>query len=505
LEKGLFAKPLTEYDSEKCPWYYRRMISPATNISKELLREFSDIVSVENVLNKPSEQAAYESDAYPLEKARPLCIVLPGNRDEVIGIVKACNRANIPFSPRGAGTGLAGGSLIPNGISIGLSRMTRILEVDLRNKRIIAEAGVVNVVLSDAVADSGYGFAPDPSSQGASTIGGNISNNAGGPHTLKYGVTVNHVLSVDLVLPNGELITIGDRTEDVNGYDLLSLVCGGEGTLGIVTQATVRLTAMPEAVQTMLAVFDSIADATAAVNSILGSGVVPAALEMMDREIIVAVEDAFHYGLPKDAEAVLILEVDGMSAGIERQMVTAMSACQSNGAREIRLAESATERTKLWSARKKAVGTLGRLSPGIVTQDGVIPRSKLPEVLEKIMQIGKTHRLRIANVFHAGDGNLHPVVLFDPDIAGELERVHQANREILNLCIASGGVITGEHGIGVEKRDFMASLFPPASIETMRSVRSAFNPTELCNPDKLLPSSHGCSFEFGGRSSGAAS
>jgi glycolate oxidase subunit GlcD len=469
-----------------------------------IIDEIKAIVGGSHFMNGKSELAAYENDAYPLEKAYPICVALPGSRDEVVAIVKACNGAGITFSPRGAGTGLAGGTLIPGGVSIGLSRLNKISEIDIRNRRITAEAGVVNIMLSKAVAGAGLCFAPDPSSQGASTIGGNISNNAGGPHTLKYGVTVNHLMAADVVLPDGETITIGDKTEDVNGYDLLSLVCGGEGTLGIVTSATLRLTSLPEAVHTLLAVFGSIAAATGAVSEILKAGIVPAALEMLDRQIITTVEDAFHYGFPRDAAAVLIVEVDGIGKGIDRQAESVKAACLRSGATEFRQAVDSADRAKLWSARKKAIGTLGRLAPGIVTQDGVIPRSKLPEVLEAIADIGRMFNLRIANVFHAGDGNLHPAVLFDPSIPGELDRVHKANHEILNLCLRHGGTLTGEHGIGVEKRDFMPLLFPPATLNTMSLVRSCFNPLGICNPDKVLPSSHGCSYELKQRVLGSA-
>jgi glycolate oxidase subunit GlcD len=469
-----------------------------------LIETLANIVGKANVLHRPSEQAAYQNDAYPLEAAQPLCVVLPDSHDEVADVVKACVAATIPFSPRGAGTGLAGGTLIGGGVSIGLARMNRITEIDVRNRRITAEAGVVNILLSKAVEGDGLCFAPDPSSQGASTIGGNISNNAGGPHTLKYGVTVNHLMAADVVLPDGSTVALGDKTEDVNGYDLLGLVCGGEGTLGIVTKATLRLTRMPAAVRTLLAVFSSIGDATTAVSSILSSGIVPAALEMLDQEIIRTVEDAFHYGFPRDAAAVLIVEVDGPNAGIAYQAAKAKQACIESGATEVRQALDGADRERLWSARKKAIGTLGRLSPGIVTQDGVIPRSKLPEVLFAIAEIGKKHRLRIANVFHAGDGNLHPAVLFNPDIPGELDRVHLANQEILSLCLEKGGTLTGEHGIGVEKRDFMPMLFPPATLDAMRLIRDCFNPLGLCNPDKVLPASHGCSYELARRTSGSA-
>jgi glycolate oxidase subunit GlcD len=385
-----------------------------------------------------------------------------------------------------------------------LSRMTKITEIDIRNRRLTAEAGAVNVVLSNAVTSERLSFAPDPSSQSCSTIGGNISNNAGGPHTLKYGVTINHLMALDVVLPNGESLSLGDKTEDVNGYDLLSMVCGAEGTLGIVTKATVRLTRLPESVATILAVFDSVDSATRAVNRILSSGLVPAALEMLDKLVIATVEAAFHYGFPTDAAAVLIVEVDGQRSGILRQTEIAVAACRAAGAVEVRQAVDAGDRAKLWSARKKAIGTLGRTSPGIVTQDGVIPRSKLPEVLREIAAIGSEFNLRIANVFHAGDGNLHPAVLFDPSIPGEVDRVRKANAKILALCLQKGGTLTGEHGIGVEKRDFMPLLYPSSTLVTMSQLRYCFNPLGLCNPGKVLPVNHGCTFEIGQRTSGAA-
>jgi glycolate oxidase subunit GlcD len=461
-----------------------------------LIEDLSHIVGASNVLWGEAEGLAYENDAYPLERAKPLCTVLPGSADEVVAVVKACSAARIPFAPRGAGTGLAGGTILAGGVLVGLSRLNRILEIDLRNRRITVEAGAVNIDLSRAAAADGLLFAPDPSSQGASTIGGNIATNAGGPHTLKHGVTVNHLMSVDLVLPDGELITLGDKTEDVNGYDLLAMVCGGEGTLGIVTRATLRLTPLPEGVETVLVIFDSVVDCTQTVSAVMSSGITPAALEMMDSEILRTVEQAFHFGFPLDAAAVLIIELDGQTASLSRQVMAIKDVCEAHDSREVRQARSLSERAEIWSARKKAIGTLGRTSPGIVTQDGVIPRSKLPEVLSEISDIGKRHGLRIANVFHAGDGNLHPAVLFDPSKPGEVEKVKLANHDILELCISVGGTITGEHGVGLEKRDFMALLYPAATLETMRRVRSCFNPEELCNPGKVLPDSHGCAFEF---------
>ena len=355
-----------------------------------------------------------------------------------------------------------------------------------------------------AVSADGYLYAPDPSSQGASTLGGNIANNAGGPHTLKYGVTANHVLALELVLPDGEIVTLGDATEDVNGYDLLGVAIGSEGTFGIVTEATVRLTRQPQAVRTLLAIFDTVDDATQAVSDVMAAGIVPAALEMMDAVILQTVEDAFHFGFPRDAEAVLIIELDGLEAGLETQADRVRQLCDRHHAREIRQAQTPKDRANLWAARKKAVGTLGRLAPSCVTQDCVIPRSKLPETLRAIADIGRRHNLRIANVFHAGDGNLHPVTLFDERDPAEVRRVMAASHEILELCVGLGGTLTGEHGIGVEKRDYMPLLFPPETLRTMSDLRAVFNPSGLCNPDKILPTAHGCAYEMRPRTGAVA-
>ena len=460
-----------------------------------ILEQLKQIVGPENVLDGRGELAVYERDAYPLESATPLATVLPGTTEETSAVVRACATAKIPFAPRGAGTGLAGGTLCPDGILIGVARMNKILAIDLRNRRLTAQAGAVNVMLTKAVASDGFLYAPDPSSQGASTLGGNIANNAGGPHTLKYGVTVNHVMAIELVLPDGSVVQLGDTTEDTNGYDLVGLTVGSEGTLGIVTQATVRLIRAPNAIRTLLAIFNSIDDASQTVSDIIAAGIVPAALELMDALILQTVEDAFHFGFPRDAGAILIIEVDGLGPSLPALVDEISLICQTNKSREIRHAETALERANLWAARKKAVGTLGRLAPSCVTQDCVIPRSKLPEVLREVNAIGVKYGLRIANVFHAGDGNLHPVTLFDVRDPEEVSRVLAASNAILELCIGVGGTLTGEHGIGVEKRDHMPLLFSPETLRTMEEVRAAFNPTGLCSTGKVLPIAHGCSFE----------
>ncbi len=461
-----------------------------------MLDELRKIVGADAVLAERGERAVYENDAYPLEKAAPLATVLPSTAQQVSEVMQVCTRRSIPFAPRGAGTGLAGGTLCPGGILIGVARMNKILDVDLRNRRLTAQAGAVNIALTKAVAADGYLYAPDPSSQGASTLGGNIANNAGGPHTLKYGVTANHILALEMVLPSGEIVTLGDKTEDVNGYDLLGLAVGSEGTFGIVTEATVRLTRAPQAVRTFLAIFDTVDDATETVSAIMAAGLVPAALELMDAVILQTVEDAFHFGFPRDAGAILIIELDGLAAGIDTQATRVRALCEHGRARDVHAASTPKDRANLWMARKKAVGTLGRLAPSCVTQDCVIPRSKLPEVLRAITDIGVRHNLRIANVFHAGDGNLHPVTLFDERSPDDVHRVMAASHEILELCLGVGGTLTGEHGIGVEKRDYMPLLFPPETLQTMEQIRAVFNPAGLCNPGKVLPSAHGCAYEI---------
>ncbi|MDR3707275.1 MAG: FAD-linked oxidase C-terminal domain-containing protein [Capsulimonadaceae bacterium] len=465
-------------------------------MSDELIRKLHTVVGKEAVLSSPAERLTYQNDAYPLEHAAPLCTVLPETTAQVAQIVKLCNEYQIAYAPRGAGTGLAGAVLVPGGVLIGLARMNRILEVDIRNRRLTAQAGAVNIMLTRAVEMRGLHYAPDPSSQGAATLGGNIGNNAGGPHTLKYGVTANHLLAVELVLPSGEIVVTGDKTEDAPGYDLTGVICGSEGTMGIITQATVRLTPVPEGVRTLLAVFNTVDEATQSVSAIIAAGITPAALEMMDNLIIQSVEAAYKYGLPLDAGAVLIVELDGYEASLDRSAQQVRNLCAQMGAREVKLARDAADRAKLWAARKKAVGTVGRLAPSCVIQDGVIPRSKLPEVLREIGEISARHGIRIANVFHAGDGNLHPIVLFDGRNREEVQRVIAANREIIETCLRVGGTLSGEHGIGVEKRDYMPLVFPQESLDAMVRLRNVFNPNGLCNPDKVLPSSHGCSYEI---------
>ena len=449
-------------------------------LSTDLLTNLQSVLGSDGLRSSDAQKAVYASDAYTLEKSLPGIVALPRTTEEVSAVMRLCHQHNTPVVPRGAGTGLAGGSTAgQDALLVCLSRMDHILWTDLPNRRLRAQAGAININLTKAVAAQGYQYAPDPSSQGASTIGGNIANNAGGPHTLKYGVTVNHILAVQVVLPDGEILELS--TDDF-GYDLVGLVTGSEGTLAVVTEATVNLVKSPEAIRTLLVVCNSIDDATAMISAIIADGIVPAALEMIDRTILQAVEAAYKLGLPTDAEAVLLIEVDGMEAGLDRQATRIAALCEEMGAVRIEQAADAAARARLWTARKKSVGTLGRLTPSHATQDGVVPRTKLPQILREIAKIGAKYNLRIANVFHAGDGNLHPIVLFDERDAEEVKRVLAAGGEILTACIAAGGALTGEHGIGIEKRDFLGLMFAPEDLEAMAAVRAGFNPDGMLKP-----------------------
>jgi glycolate oxidase len=455
-----------------------------------------EIVGPENVLSAQSDLLVYECDGFTIEKNSPDVVAFPRNTEDVSRIVKLCARAGVPFLPRGAGTSLAGGCLpVGGGVMIVLTRMKQILEINLRDRYAVVEPGVVNVWLTQALKGTGFHYAPDPSSQGACTIGGNVATNSGGPHTLKYGVTVNHVLGVECVLADGRIVQLGGPAEDPVGLDLVGAIVGSEGTLAIVTKVWVRLTRNPQGHRTMLAVFESVTDATAAISEIIGAGIVPAALEMMDQGILVAIEAAFQFGFPLDAQAILLIEVDGLEAGLDEQRAQIVDICQRCGAREVRLARDEAERLKLWKCRKQAFGAIGRLSPSYCTQDGVVPRTKLPLILEKITEIGSRYGIRIVNVFHAGDGNIHPILLFDERNAEETRRVLDASREILEACLACGGSVTGEHGIGVEKLEFMHKMFTDSDLAAMRNLRDAFNPKNNLSPDKMLPTAGACGME----------
>ena len=461
-----------------------------------IIGSLREIVGPENVLAARSDLLVYECDGFTIAKNSPDVVVFPRNTDDVARIVKLCNRAGAPFLPRGAGTSLAGGCLpVGGGVMIVLTRMKRILEINLRDRYAVVEPGVVNVWLTNALKGTGFHYAPDPSSQGACTIGGNVATNSGGPHTLKYGVTVNHVLGVECVLADGRVVQLGGPAEDPLGLDLVGAMVGSEGTLAIVTKVWVRLTRNPQGHRTMLGVFESVEDATSAISEIIGAGIVPAALEMMDQGILAALEAAFHFGFPLDAQAILLIEVDGLEAGLDEQRDRIIELCQKCGAREVRLARDEAERLKLWKCRKQAFGAIGRLSPSYCTQDGVVPRTQLPHILGRILEIGTKYGIRIVNVFHAGDGNIHPILLFDERDAEQTKRVLQASNEILQACLDCGGSVTGEHGIGVEKIHFMHKMFSDSDLAAMRNLRDAFNPTNNLSPDKLLPTAGGCGME----------
>ncbi|HZL90174.1 MAG TPA: FAD-linked oxidase C-terminal domain-containing protein [Pirellulaceae bacterium] len=448
------------------------------------------------MLGAHSELLVYECDGFVIEKNCPDIVAFPRNTQDVVKIVRLCNEFGVPFLPRGAGTSLAGGCLpVGGGVMIVLTRMKQILEINLRDRYAVVQPGVVNVWLTNALKGTGYHFAPDPSSQGACTIGGNVATNSGGPHTLKYGVTVNHVLGVEGVLADGQVVQIGGSAEDPCGLDLVGAIVGSEGTLAIVTKIWVRLTKNPQGYRTLLGVFESCDDATNAISEIIGAGIVPAALEMMDQGILVAIEAAFQFGFPLDAQAILLIEVDGLEAGLDQQKEQIVAICKRCGAREVRLAADAKERQKLWKCRKQAFGAIGRLSPSYCTQDGVVPRTKLPHILRKITEIGKRYGIRIVNVFHAGDGNIHPILLFDERHPEQVQQVLQASNEILDECLACGGSVTGEHGIGVEKIHFMNKMFDDGDLTAMKHLRDAFNPKGNLSPAKMLPTAGGCGME----------
>lgn len=459
-----------------------------------IIEELRDVVGSASVLSEPDELLVYECDGLPQHKYRPRAVVFPASTEETSLVMRALARAAVPFTARGAGTGLSGGALSLNqGVVVELARLRQILRVDEANRIAVVQPGVVNSHVSRAVAYLGLHYVPDPSSQPTCTIGGNIAENAGGIHCLKYGTTTDHVLGVRVVLAGGQVVELGGAGTETAGYDLLGVFVGSEGTFGIVTEATLRLTPIPPAVRTMLAEFVEVNDASHAVSAIIAAGVMPAALEMMDGEIIRAVEaSVFAAGLPLDVGAALLIELDGIEAGIDEEAERVKSVCLQYGARSCRLARDENERKKLWAARKGAFGAIGRIAPDSMIQDAVVPRSRLPEVLADVFRIASTYQLRIANVFHAGDGNLHPLICFDSRSADEVRRVKEASRELMETCVRAGGSITGEHGVGFDKRELLPLIFSERDMETMLSVRAAFDPTGLCNPGKIIPLLRGC-------------
>lgn len=469
------------------------MIAAESDVDK-LIENLQAVVGRDNVLSKPDELLVYECDGLPQHKHLPRAVVFPSTTDETAAVMRVLGRAGVPFTPRGAGTGLSGGALALNrGVVIEMARMRRILKIDEANQLAVVQPGVVNAHVSRAVAHLGLHYVPDPSSQPTCTIGGNIAESAGGVHCLKYGTTTDHVLGVRAVLAGGEIVDLGGAGGEAAGYDLLGIFVGSEGTFGIVTEATLRLVQIPPTVRTMLAEFAAVNDASHAVSAIIAAGVMPAGLEMMDHEIIRAVEaSVFAAGLSLDIGAALLIELDGVEAGIDEEADRVKSICLQYGARACRMARDENERKKLWAARKGAFGAIGRISPDSMIQDAVVPRSRLPEVLDAAYQIASRYQLRIANVFHAGDGNLHPLICFDSRFPDEVHRVKEAGRELMETCVRAGGSITGEHGVGFDKRELLSLIFSEADMETMLRVRAAFDPSGLCNPGKIIPMLRGC-------------
>jgi glycolate oxidase len=461
-------------------------------MNAQLIRELEQLLGKTGVLAGADDMLLYEYDG-SIDEARPDCVVFPQSTEHVVEIVRLANRYDVPIVGRGSGTGLSGGAIARRGgIIVAFSRMKRILEIDVVNQRAVVQPGVVNLDLSRAVEKEGLYFAPDPSSQKACTIGGNVAENSGGPHTLAYGVTSSHVTGLELVLPDASAFRIGSRTIETPGYDLTGLLVGSEGTFALVTEITVKLSRLPEEVGTLLAVFDTVEDATDTVADITSRGITPAACEMLDAWTLRAVEAFVHAGFPLDAAAVLLLEVEGVREAADAQSAEIADVCRLHHAREVRRAADGRERELLWKGRKNAFGAVGRLSPSYYVMDGVIPRTKLTVTLRHIEDVSRRYALQIGNVFHAGDGNLHPLILFDQRDPAQLARAIAAAGEIMKFCIAMGGALTGEHGVGMEKSELMPLMFSEADLDLMRRVRAAFNPTGRLNPDKVLPLGKGC-------------
>jgi len=461
-------------------------------LDRRLVRELQAAVGRRWVLHTPEDLLVYEYDA-TIDRGLPEVVVLPESAEQVAAVVRIARQHGVPVTARGAGTGLSGGAIpCEGGVVVVTARLNRILEVDPDNRLAVVEPGVINLDVSHAVAPHGLYYAPDPSSQKACTIGGNVAENAGGPHCLRYGVTTNHVLGLEIVTAEGDIVWLGGKTPDSPGYDLTGVVVGSEGTLCIVTKVIVRLLHRPPSTITLLAIFDEVDQASEAVSAIIGQGILPAALEMMDRATMEAVEAAVQAGYPPDAGAVLLIEVEGLEEEAHQQADAVRELCQDLGARELRIGFSLEERERLWAGRKGALGALGRLAPSYYILDGVVPRTKLPTVLRGVYEACDRFGFRVANVFHAGDGNLHPNVLFDERVPGATRRVLELGEEIMRLCVDAGGSITGEHGVGYEKRNYMAWIFSPEDLEVMAGLKAAFAAGDGFNPAKIFPSSKGC-------------
>jgi glycolate oxidase len=461
-------------------------------MDERLASEFGRICGPDAVLCEPLQLLTYECDALPHLREKPALVVLPGSAAEVQAVVRLCAAEGVPFVARGHGTGLSGGALpVPGGVVISLARLNRVLDIDIPNNRVTVEPGVTNLEITRRVSPYGYYYAPDPSSQQVCSIGGNVAENSGGAHCLKYGFTVHHILAVEAVLPNGDVVEIGSPVADAPGPDLLGLLIGSEGTLAIVTKAVLRILRRPESVQTLLAAFDSIREAGTAVSDIIGAGIIPAAVEMMDRLAIRAAEAAVHPNFPP-ADTILIVELDGPAAEVRELFTIVEDTCRRAGATTVEVAQDDEQRMRIWKGRKAAFAAMGRVSPNYYVQDGVVPRTKLPEVLGRIRQLDERSGLRIGNVFHAGDGNLHPLICYDERIPGQSRLAEEVAGEILTYCIEAGGSITGEHGVGADKRDFMPRMFSADDLDVMQQLRDAVDPKRLCNPGKVLPTPRLC-------------
>ena len=445
------------------------------------------------MLGARADLLIYEYDG-AVDTATPDAVVLPESTADVSALARFCHEHAVPIVPRGAGTGLSGGAIpVEGGVVVSFARMARIVEIDVPNLRAVVQPGVINLHLSTAAAPHGLHFVPDPSSQKACTLGGNVAENSGGPHTLSYGVTTNHVTGLEIVLSDGEVVRLGGKAIEDEGYDLVGTFVGSEGTLGLVTEITVKLVPLPEDKRTLMAAFDTMDAASETVSAIIAAGIVPSAIEMMDQLATEAVEAAVHAGYPLDAGGILLVEVDGPRDGLDDMRLRIETICREHGARSIRIAATALERERLWAGRKGAFAAMGRLSPDYYVQDGVIPRTRLPEILRVVKEAGARHHLRVANVFHAGDGNLHPLILFDlRQGAEELERAKAAGLEILTACVEAGGSLTGEHGIGMEKNCYMPLQFAAPDLAAMRRVKDAFDPAGLMNPGKVFPTPSRC-------------
>ena len=460
----------------------------------EVIGRLLEILGGPAVIEDETELLVYECDALTLFKNKPDAVVFPRTTQEVAQIVRLANEYRVPFLPRGAGTGLSGGALaVEGGIIIELQRMNRIVSIDVDNRIAVVQPGVVNIHISQAVAPYGLYYAPDPSSQMACSIGGNVAENAGGPHCLKYGMTTNHILAIEAVTPKGEIVRLGNPAGEPVGMDLVGPIVGSEGTFVIVTEITLRLLQKPQSVKTLLAAFNSIEDSSQSVSDVIAAGIVPSALEFVDAKTIEAVEaSVYKAGYPRDAAAVLLIEVDGFRDGMEETSNAIVEICRRNRSYDIRVAKDEEERARFWLGRKGAFGAMGRISPDMMVMDAVTPRTRLPEVLREIGRISERYGLPVANVFHAGDGNIHPLILFDGRYQDQVDKILAMGEEIIKLCVDVGGALSGEHGIGVEKKDFMGLIFTDSDLETMMRVKRVFNPDGLLNPGKIFPSGRGC-------------